>query len=967
MNSLAPTPTAPHMSEWAFVDQFKKYQHTKKRKSFHASHLDTINLSKGVNLEKLPDENDSVLETAYQDFSRALNDLGIPEHKGNSFRFEFDKTLPQEAFKIDISRNGGLIRIADIEAGRRAVYFLMDEIISCGGSFLPIREYYREPFVKTRISRCYYGPKKRPPLSKDELLARPDYKDILANDPEYRDELIGDFDYYPDAYLSRLAHDGINGLWIIGYFNELCKSEVIPEYGEESEKRLKRLQEIVKKCARYGIKIYIFCMEPSGFGGRISLDILGKHPELKGNYAGNAYNFCTSSEKGKAYLEEACYYLFSQVPELGGLINLCVGERPTNCCSGYIINGVENHCPRCSKRKPAEVIKEVLEIMQRGMKRVSPEAKLIAWPYSQYIVWGEQNTVDAVDYIPEGVTLIHNFESRGRTRQLNKTRVLDDYWLAYPGPSQLFKDCAHAAIKSKTDFGAKIQTCCSYELATVPFVPVPGILYKKYKAMRELHVSTVMQCWLIGSCPSVMTQAAGMLSFEDFPESENEFLLKLAAVDWGKNAAKVASAWEWFQRGYENYPYSRLFSYYSPMNAGVVWPLFLIPQDKELYPPFRANRPPCGDRIGECLGDDFTLAEAITLCEKMTVYWDEGLKILNGIAEEFNDDEERRKDIGVANAVGIHIKSTYNILSFYDLREKMAWSKSFSEKIEILGKLEAIVIQEIENTQKLKKLSEKDSRLGFQADSECHIYFPMKLQWRLKQLEELMENEFPEVKNKIRNREEPFPEYTGKAAGKYSYECRKLDKAPMISDFVWENISSQKCGQPYLHKTEKKELLDGRSTKWQGCYTSDALYVLVSCDEPEMSSIQEKWELPNYMMADCVELIIEKQRLWPSQKFVANAGGDFIHVLMETEKEYLWSAEALRFEDSWRVLFKIPWKVFGFEKLPEKPLRLNVRRIIPVNENSTYASWSWCGFNPLMHRLLQPPENPAEFGWLKLC
>lgn len=172
MNSLAPFPKAPSMSEWTFLEQFKKHQHTMKRKSFQVS-SDAINLSEGVSLKKISYDQYLMLETAYQDFSRFLADIQIPEGRGHEFRFEFDYTLHQETFILEVKKNGGLIRIADIEAGRRAIYFLIDEIISCGGNTLAIQNYRREPFVKTRISRCYYGPKKRPPLFKTLLLLPP--------------------------------------------------------------------------------------------------------------------------------------------------------------------------------------------------------------------------------------------------------------------------------------------------------------------------------------------------------------------------------------------------------------------------------------------------------------------------------------------------------------------------------------------------------------------------------------------------------------------------------------------------------------------------------------------------------------------------------------------------------------------------------------------------------------------------
>jgi hypothetical protein len=966
MNTLAPAPLPPHMSEWEFIEQFKKYQHTMKRKSSEVHTADKIDLSQGVNLEQLSEDNELLLETAYCDFARFLSDLQIPDKHGYKIRFKSDGALPRETFILDVGKSGSLIKIADIEAARRAIYFLMNEIISNEGRFLSIRKFRQEPFVKIRISRCYFAPKKRPPLSKDELMAMPNCKDILANDPEYRDELIDDFDYFPDAYLSRLARDGVNGLWLVGYFNEICKSKIIPEYGKDSDIRLEKLRGIVKKCARYGIKIYIFCMEPCGFGERIPIDILNAHPELKGNYGGDVHNFCTSSETGRAYLDESTYYLFSQVPGLGGLINLCVGERATNCCSGYIINGYENHCPRCSKRKPAEVVGEVLAVMKNAMARANPEAELIAWPYSQYLAWGEKNTVEAISHIPDDVVLIHNFESRGRVEQLNKERILDDYWLAYPGPSQLFRDCANAAAKNNVRFGAKIQTSCSYELATVPFVPVPGILYKKYKAMRKLKAATVMQNWLIGSCPSVMTQAAGILAVEPFPENEKEFLLKLAAIDWGKHAKKIAMVWKLFQKAYENYPYARVFAYYSPINAGIVWPLFLQPRDKELYPPFRANRPPCGDRIGECLMDEFTLEEAITLCGKMTFYWDKGLKLLNDIAGDFHDDDDRQKDIGVANAVGIQIRSAYNILTFYYLREEMAWCRSFDKKRKLFKKLKAIVKKEIANTKEHYKLSQNDSRLGFQADSECHIYFPSKLKWRLKQLEQLMLEEFPIVEAKLTAKEEPFPEYIGKIPGNRCSYSIFAEKAPSIDDVLWDKVIPQNCEEAFFPKAEKPELLKNKSTKWQSVYTQKALYFRVQCDEPDMASLKPHWELPAYQLADCVELVIEKQRLWTPQKFAASAGGEKLYIQQEKAKDYIWSVEVTKTGKNWNVLFCIPWDVFGFEQAPEKPLRVNIKRFVPDSKENSYAALTWCGYHPMMHRILQQNDNPADFGWLEL-
>ncbi len=967
MDNLIQMPYPPHMSEWKFVEEFKEYPRTCWRRPPLKCPAAAIDLNHGVMLVKPPENSGGALDTAYDDFSRFLNELRIPVDCGYVIDVKIDPSLAGESFYIDIRKADGVLRAADLEGIRRAVYFLMDEILRTGGPFLYEKIYRRDPLIKRRISRCYYGPKKRPPMGIKELMAHPEREKILLNDPEYRDELLDNVEYYPDAYLSRLAREGVNGLWITGYFNELCKSTVIPEYGDDSERRLEKLSKVVAKCAKYGIKIFIFCMEPCGFGERIPIEIATKHPEVCGNKNGSSRYFCTSTKAGQAYLEEACCYLFSQVPGLGGLINLCVGERPTNCCSGYITGEVKINCPHCSKRNPKKVIAELLTIMNRGMKLANPDAELIAWPYGQYIVWGEEPTVDAVDCIPKDVILIHNFESRGHTVQLGRERTLDDYWLAYPGPSKLFMDCAAAASKNGIRFGAKIQAGCSYELGTVPFVPVPGILYKKYKAMHELKIDTVMQSWLIGSCPSVMTRAAGMLSFGPFPRTEGEFLRELAAIDWGNDAEIVADAWMKFQKSYENYPYSRIFSYYSPINAGVVWPLYLYPVNKVLFPPFRANRPPCGDRIGECLLDDFTLEEAIELCGKMTDYWSEGLRLLDGIADKYRNDEERRKDIGVATAVGIQIRSCYNILQFYYLRDQLAWTPYFKRKKELLEKLRTIVIKEMANTSELYNLASRDSRLGFQADSECHIYFPEKLNWRLELLKRLMVEEFPAAEAKIAMGEEPFPEYIGQNPGKYSAQCILVSKQMTIDDPLWKNLPLQICEQESFQETAKNGLFNDRKTSWQSCHTSEALYVIVYCDEPDMDSVKKDWELPEYRQADCVELMIEKRQLWPSRKFVVNAGGDIYHVMIETSREYLWNADVCVTGNRWQALFCIPWAFLNMKQQPSKPIRINVKRIIPNRDGKGFAALSWGDCNPpIILRNLLPNDNPADFGWLFL-
>ena len=123
--------------------------------------------------------------------------------------------------------------------------------------------------------------------------------------------------------------------------------------------------------------------------------------------------------------------------------------------------------------------------------------------------------------------------------QLGKGRHVFDYSLAYIGPSELFR---HIAARNKK-VGAKLQVGCSHENASVPFIPVPGNLYEKYKTMHELGVYAAMQCWYFGNYPGLMNRAAGMLAREDFANSdEDDFLVRLARPEWGEKAPAVAAA-----------------------------------------------------------------------------------------------------------------------------------------------------------------------------------------------------------------------------------------------------------------------------------------------------------------------------------------------------------------------------------------------------------------------------------------
>lgn len=899
---------------WLFVDELKASRHEKLLWGRSRNKKNEADLEKGVTLNfRFPDAG-RVLDTAITDFRAFLKTAGI--HENGPFKIIVkmqESGKPFESYRINTRTDSCTIYAGDTEGARRALYFLQDEIKRSDWPFLPFGIIEREPMIKTRISRCFFGPVKRPPIN--------------------RDELADDVDYYPDEYLNRLASEGVNGLWLTVGFRDLCPSKLFPGHGKDSAKRLKKLRQTAQKCARYGIKIYVFCIEPQGFGQNPeylnSMSYLEDNPEFKGHENGCAIYFCPSTGKAKQYLEDSAYHIFSKVPELGGLIDINLGERPTHCYSATG-NFFDCNCQRCSKRQPWEVFADVTSSISKGMHRANPQAEMISWLYTPYMFEHNGKSIedhfqvmrDIAAHIPGNVTLQVNFESNGKAMQLERERTALDYWLAWPGPSEIFKDCASAAVKSGARMSAKIQVGCSHEVATVPFIPVPGNLYKKYRAMRDLGVSTAMQCWYFGNYPGLMNKAAGELSFFPFPEDDDTFLLSLAQIDWGKNAAKVSRAWKFFQKSYSEFPVNLPFTWYGPIHHSVVWPLHLIPVDQPISPSWKFTFPlVSGDRIGECICFGHTLDEVLTLLRRMDKFWSAGVKIMESVEHNYKNSRQRLLDISLNKALGIQINSSLNIFTFYDIREKLPFMKKTAQ-IKALGKMLDIAEREIENSMKLKKLCENDSRLGFHSEAEGYKYFAEKLEWRAGLLRDLINTDFPKVQKMIESGETLFPDYTGARPNGKVCICRKSKE-----------------------DAESHKISDGASFKvW---HDDKNMFLSLRLDNREDDFTK-------------VELDIEPRRLWPTRTYQIDSKGELWHIPKGgTDMDKRWTAKIADAEKT--VDFTIP--LICFLENPEKvrPFRFNL-----TIKKSNGSEISWVKKHPLEPRLTFGTDNPADLGWMLL-
>ena len=663
----------------------------------------------------------------------------------------------RESYRVDVEPARVTLTAEDDEGLRRAIYHLEDRVQA--GDLKPV---VRKPWLRHRFSRCFFAPTKRPPL--------------------YTDELTDDVDYYPDAYLNRLAHEGVNALWITVMLRDLAETS-FTQRAPDGERRLAKLARTAEKLARYGIGLWIFAIEPR----RVSADdpFRRAHPELFHRLSPDAKTWvmCPSEPGTRRYLEEAMRDVFTHVPSLAGFVNIAHGERDTTCLSGLHPTGaleympwVTDPCPRCHAGKAAQIHLEVCEALIRGMRAGNPRAELFSWYYHpQPAPWRAAWVKEVARRLPEGTTFIYNFESGACEKQAGRLREGGDYWLANVGPAEPFREIAAAVREGGGHLAAKLQTGCGFEMATVPYVPVPGLLWRKYRAMREMGVDSVMQCWLVGSYPGVQNAAAGELAFEDFSDGEEEFLVRLAAPAWGDQAKVVAKVWQAFARAYSFYPLSNNMQYYGPFNEGVAWPLCPDVEMKPIWPSWKPHFPVSGDAIGDAL-DYHTLEESLMLMGRMCD--------LPDLRQLHAETSEQKREIGLLRAVQLHFESGRNIYEFYWQRRRALIASRVNgdtaSAVAAIDRMKDLVKAEMAVAAEMRGLSSADPRLGFHPEAERYKYFPEMFDWRLERLQ-VAERRLDEIRG-VCAQGRPYPE---SAFERSASVCRVNGPAVAADGFSW--------------------------------------------------------------------------------------------------------------------------------------------------------------------------------------
>jgi hypothetical protein len=668
----------------------------------------------------LPEPHGPVLETAARDFAQF-----IAEAMGGSIRVTNTGSSP--AITIRVGGTGpGNFRIRAVEEGIHVAggdegaamqgLFSLEELMELrGGPFVSrTLDLKRKAVLSPRIIFPYLAV----------------YGDLLTDN---------DFEsYFPDGYLSRMAHMGINGIWLPGVLRNLVPSTVFPEFGEGGADRREKLNWLIRQAERYGIVVYIYLNEPRG----MPEEFFKKYPEIKGE-AGRAgdglYSMCTSTKLVQRFLVDSTRRLFEFAPGLAGLILITASENTSNC---YALRR-DISCPRCRQRPPYEVVAEVVKVIELGARQAKPSAEVIAWDWSWGIVEDDPQE-HLIKALPSDVALMVDFERGTKIKRGGVETIIDEYCLSVVGPSPRALAHLKFAGDNGSKFMAKIQLGTTWECGTVPFLPVLDLLGRKFQAILASGIQGVMETMTLGSCPSMNSELARSFYWTPPPEL-GDALLRVALRHYGSRAAPiVVEAFRMLSTALEKFPFSNSVIYSSPVQSGPAHPLH-----------FRATgkRPTLfNTRDSLAWTAPFEPETAASLFEAMAVGWSEGVthweSALKWVPPERLD--EAKRDLGVACAIHLYFSSVSDQIRFLLCRQEFDQAKTVSEAHKALQKIKQIVSAELHRARELYQIVKADSRIGYEPHLQ-YFYRPQDLLEKVICCQDILDHQIPAAEQTLQN------------------------------------------------------------------------------------------------------------------------------------------------------------------------------------------------------------------------
>ena len=519
-------------------------------------------------------------------------------------------------------------------------------------------------------------------------------------------------DPFPEGVLAQYQAAGVNALWHPATLASLVPWTGDEDYSADYQLRQESLRQMCTKLASYGIKLFLYINEPRFF----TPEIAKRHPEWTGPLNednSGTFAVCINHPEVAQRLEDGFADLLRAVPELGGFMTITMSENLTHCLSRYQKEG----CPRCAALPDASAnVIKVLECIANGIKKADSDADLIAWNWGWLPPWD----LEVVKKMPPEAILMCVSETGVETDCYGIKGSIIDYSIAHPGPGKVARRLWDFAKANNRKCIAKVQLNATWELSSLPYIPVPQLAKKHIDNLTAEGIEDFVVSWTLGGFPG-----------------GNIKLLECSVARWCENisteyAAQIEKACEYFSEGFSLFPFHETTLIYSgPQNFGCANLLYAEPSGrKSTMVGF-----PFDDMQAWCFNWHYPRKIMEQAFNEMCAKWQFGLEILEKIAPANSDNPAFQELYDMAEAGFCILRSSANQIAFYNQRDVGHDTEKMAE----------LVCCEEQLARRMLKVQQRDSRIGFEA-SNHYMYGENTLLEKILNCRKVLKNGFSKIR-----------------------------------------------------------------------------------------------------------------------------------------------------------------------------------------------------------------------------
>ena len=534
---------------------------------------------------------------------------------------------------------------------------------------------------------------------------------------------------YPEHYLRRIAAAGYTGFHLNVDMTLFCESLLLPEFtnpdAQKNKEDLRKLTELAGQC---GLDVYL-----SLYLHPISGDhpVFARRPDLRGSRfvnTDNLYILCSSLPEVHEFYAEQMRNLFSDVPDLCGIIAI-------SGCEGWLHCHTANQpdtCPVCAGKNIEKTTAEMFNAMAAAVRQTAPDAKFIVWNYGIF-AWTDICAKQFISYLSPDCTVMANFDTGDEFTLAGVKGTYFDYSLSCTGPSHPYMKQQQTATANRNAFMAKLESGAPLEFCSLAYVPAMTRWQRKYDGVMTSASGALFNWKFLGYNEGLAQQAAGYTSMGE----GRDLVKKIAIREFGKeNATKAIAAWKLFDRAMDFHPFSRNSAGYfkGPFFIGPAQPLFLT-EPKEIPDLFQnrhVKRPVWMTDLQ--FVEPFGVKAMLSALRKMEYYMEKACTLMPDNAGFHG---------ALCRMFLCFVRTAINMTEFYKLRESFHTDPYSPEQAKIkLKTMQDIARQEIANTETAMALLKEYPEIAF-SYMYRHGISMAQCQWKLEHTKRLIERDIP--------------------------------------------------------------------------------------------------------------------------------------------------------------------------------------------------------------------------------